>query len=214
MLHTVSVIRGAPASVRDLIVGFGEIWSTRIFPRISRSGGRRRGPLDRRAGPDRRGRGAARADGPVDGVAANLSRLNPGEERHARRHRLHRARRAGAADDARPQRQRLLRHRSSAHCSMRRDPHLDRRGRRAERRSAPRARSDDDRLAVVRRGDGAGLLRREGDPSADDGAGGRAADSDLDPQHVRAGETGHGDLREPHVACTRSRGSPASTGWR
>jgi len=31
LLHTVTVIRGAPAALRDLIVGFGEIWSTRIF---------------------------------------------------------------------------------------------------------------------------------------------------------------------------------------
>jgi aspartokinase/homoserine dehydrogenase 1 len=31
MLHTAAVIRGAPASLGDLVVGFGELWSTRIF---------------------------------------------------------------------------------------------------------------------------------------------------------------------------------------
>ena len=45
------------------------------------------------------------------------------------------------------------------------DRDLDRRGRRAERRSAPRAGRDDHRLALVQRGDGARALRREGHPS-------------------------------------------------
>ena len=54
---------------------------------------------------------------------------------------------------------------------------LDRRRRRAERRSAARARRARHRLALVQRGDGARVLRREGHPSADDGAGGRAAAS-------------------------------------
>lgn len=31
MLHTVRLIRAAPDSVRDVIAGFGEIWSTRLF---------------------------------------------------------------------------------------------------------------------------------------------------------------------------------------
>ena len=52
-----------------------------------------------------------------------------------------------------------------------------------------------DRLAVVPRGDGAGLLRRQGDPSADDGPGGDEGHPDLDAQHVRAGEARHAHLR-------------------
>ena len=103
--------------------------------------------------------------------------------------------RARRADDARPQRQRLLRLdlRRAARC--RGDPHLDGRRRRAVGRSAPRARCDGHRLAVLQRGDGARVLRREGHPSADHGAGRRQRHPDLDPQHVRAGEARHADLR-------------------
>ena len=95
----------------------------------------------------------------------------------------------GPADDARPQRQRLLRLDLRRAARRRGDPHLDRRRRRAERRSAPRARREGHRLAVLQRGDGARVLRREGDPSADDGAGGAQGHPDLDPQHVRARES-------------------------
>ena len=94
------------------------------------------------------------------------------------------------------------------------DRHLDRRRRRAERRSAPRARRDGHRLALVQRGDGAGVLRREGDPSADDGAGGEPGDPDLDPQHVRAGEGRARSSAPSRCRRTRSRASPASTASR
>jgi bifunctional aspartokinase / homoserine dehydrogenase 1 len=82
LLHTVSVIRGAPASLRDLIVGFGEIWSTRIFTRYLADRGRRTGGvrwIDARdlivvdwgpLGPTVRW-----ADS-----SANLARLEPGPE--------------------------------------------------------------------------------------------------------------------------------------
>src|SRR3954469_15637451 len=43
LLHTVQVIRGAPAALRDLIVGFGEIWSTRIFSTVLGARARRPG---------------------------------------------------------------------------------------------------------------------------------------------------------------------------
>ena len=81
LLHTVSVIRGAPASLRDLIVGFGEIWSTRIFSTYLARRNRRRavrwidardlivvdwGPL----GPTVRWTESS----------ANLARLSPGDE--------------------------------------------------------------------------------------------------------------------------------------
>ena len=93
---------------------------------------------------------------------------------HAGHHRLHRRRRARRADHARPQRQRLLR--LDLRCAARRlrDSDLDRRRRRAVRRSAPRARRHRHRCAVLQRGDGAGVLRRQGHPPADHGAGGRA----------------------------------------
>ena len=94
----------------------------------------------------------------------------------------------GRADHARPQRQRLLRFDLRRAARRRRDPHLDRRRRRAVGRSAPRAGRAGHRLAVVQRGDGAGVLRRQGHPSADHGAGGRPRHSDLDPQHLRAAE--------------------------
>ena len=43
LLHTAGVIRSAPASLRDLVVGFGEIWSTRIFTSYLAARGRRPG---------------------------------------------------------------------------------------------------------------------------------------------------------------------------
>ncbi len=84
-----------------------------------------------------------------------------------------------------------------------RDHHLDRCRRRAVGGPAARAASAGDRSAVLQRGHGARLLRRQGDPSADDGAGGRARHSDLDPQHVRAAKARHADLRAS--ASRRSR---------
>ena len=42
-LDTVRLIRSAPDAVRDLVVGFGEIWSTRLFTRYLTSRGRRPG---------------------------------------------------------------------------------------------------------------------------------------------------------------------------
>ena len=82
--------------------------------------------------------------------------------RRARHHRLRRDRHARPADDARPQRQRLLGLDLRRAARRGRDRHLDRRRRRAERRSAPRARSAGHRRAVVQRGHGARVLRREG----------------------------------------------------
>ena len=42
-LETVRLIRSAPGAVRDLVVGFGEIWSTCLFTRYLTSRGRRPG---------------------------------------------------------------------------------------------------------------------------------------------------------------------------
>jgi bifunctional aspartokinase / homoserine dehydrogenase 1 len=82
LLHTVGVIRSAPASLRDLVVGFGEIWSTRIFSSYLADRGRRPGGvrwIDARdlivvdwgpLGPTVR----------WDESSANLARLNPRAE--------------------------------------------------------------------------------------------------------------------------------------
>lgn len=45
LLHTVAVIRSAPGPLRDLVVGFGEIWSTRIFSCYLGARRRRRGKV-------------------------------------------------------------------------------------------------------------------------------------------------------------------------
>jgi len=45
ILHTVQLTRSAAKNVSDLIAGFGEIWSTRLFHRYLEERGSRRGPL-------------------------------------------------------------------------------------------------------------------------------------------------------------------------
>ncbi len=45
MLQTVRLIRSAPPSVRDVISGYGEIWSTRLFAPLLRSRGRIHGEI-------------------------------------------------------------------------------------------------------------------------------------------------------------------------
>ena len=43
ILHGVRLTRAASGKTRDLIAGFGEIWSTRLFARFLRSRGKRQG---------------------------------------------------------------------------------------------------------------------------------------------------------------------------
>jgi aspartokinase/homoserine dehydrogenase 1 len=45
ILHTVELIRSASQAVRDLIAGFGELWSTRLFSAYLRQRGSRPGPV-------------------------------------------------------------------------------------------------------------------------------------------------------------------------
>ena len=130
--------------------------------------------------------------------------------RHADHHRLHRLGPPRRADDAGPQRQRLLGFDLRLAARRQRNPHLDRRGRRAVGRSAPRAGRQGHRLAVVQRGHGAGVFRRQGDPSADHGAGRGPRHPDLDPQHLRARQAGLADLRQARPPSCRSRASPPS----
>ena len=180
ILHAVELTRSAANTVSDLIAGYGEIWSTRLFQRFFEE--RRRRP------------GAVQWVDARRVVLVDWGALGPGIQWAESRANLEAllppdfegtlvitgfiaVRPARRADDARPQRQRLLRLDLRRAARRRRDPHLDRRRRRAVGRSAPRARCHGDRLAVLQRGDGAGVFRRQGDPSADHGAGGRDAAS-------------------------------------
>ena len=45
ILHTVKLTRAAARNVSDLIVGYGEIWSTKLFHRFFEESGGRRGPI-------------------------------------------------------------------------------------------------------------------------------------------------------------------------
>ena len=46
ILHTVQLIRAATQMVRDLIAGYGEIWSTRLFSEYLRARGKRQGRVE------------------------------------------------------------------------------------------------------------------------------------------------------------------------
>ncbi|HEX2585759.1 MAG TPA: bifunctional aspartate kinase/homoserine dehydrogenase I [Steroidobacteraceae bacterium] len=46
IMHTVTLMKSASQSVRDLVAGFGEIWSTRLFVRYLRSRGKRPGAVE------------------------------------------------------------------------------------------------------------------------------------------------------------------------
>ena len=46
ILHTVKLTRSAAQNVRDLIAGYGEIWSTRLFSAYLRARGRRPGKVE------------------------------------------------------------------------------------------------------------------------------------------------------------------------
>ena len=113
-----------------------------------------------------------------------------------------------------PQRQRLFRRhlRCTVRCAG--TAHLDRRRRRAQRRSARGTRSRHARGDELRGSLRTGLLRREGDPSADDGAGDRTRIADLHPQHVQARASGHAHRRAKATPADRSRVSRSRTTWR
>jgi aspartokinase len=46
ILHAVHLTRSASSAVRDLVAGFGEIWSTRLFAPLSRRAGPQTWPSD------------------------------------------------------------------------------------------------------------------------------------------------------------------------
>ena len=97
--ETVRVIRSAPAAVRDLVVGFGEIWSTRLFTPYLSARGRRPGRVRWIDARDvirvewgALGSGCALAG--ISGERPDGHRAR--NRRDADRHRLHRARRGTA----------------------------------------------------------------------------------------------------------------------
>ena len=214
ILHTVKLTRSAAQNVRDLIAGYGEIWSTKLFREFfasAQTSGRRE--VDRCA-PVRGGRVGSAGPGRAVGRIARQARrrwsaagcfkgtlIITGFIASNRQRR---------ADDARPQRQRLLGLDLRRAARRRGNPHLDRRRRRVVRRSAPRAGREGHRLAVVQRSHGARVLRRQGHPSADDGAGRRTRHPDLDPQHVRAATSRARSSAPSRTPNYRSRASPAS----
>ncbi len=93
ILQTVRLVRAASTTMRDLIAGYGEIWSTRIFERLLRSRGQSTGQV---LWVDARrvllGRvGAARPRGALGPVARESARAGAVRlRRHGRDHRLHR----------------------------------------------------------------------------------------------------------------------------
>ncbi len=176
ILHSVKLTRAAARNVSDLIAGYGELWSTQLFQRFFEERAGRAGPV--------RWIDARRV------VVAEWGPLGPGiqwTESRAQLAALVPADFVGTliitgfvAADRRGVQTTLGRNGSDFSASIFgallrrvRDPHLDRRGWRAVGRSAARPRRHRDRLALLQRGDGARVLRRQGDPSADHGAGGR-----------------------------------------
>ena len=213
ILHTVKLTRSAANNVRDLIAGYGEIWSTKLF----------RDFFDARGGRP----GAVRWIDARQAVVVEWGPLGPAvqwDESRAKlkalvgpdfkgtldHHRLHRVEAERRADDPGSQRQRFLGIdlRLAARCQ--RDSHLDRRRRRAVGGSAPRARRQGHRCAVVQRSHGARVLRRQGHSSADHGPGRGPRHPDLDPQYIRPAEAGLADLRQAGLHSCPSRASPRS----
>ena len=108
--------------------------------------------------------------------AGDRRRPRPGARRLRRRH----ARRPH--DDARPRRVGLFRRARRRRHRRARDSDLDRRRRHADRRSAHRRRAAARAAAVVCRGRGARVLRREGAAPEHDPAGGRAQHPGAHPE--------------------------------
>ena len=192
IVHTVALVGSAGRDLSDLAAGYGELWSSRLFAAF----------LVRRA---RRKR--VRWIDSSEVIVVEWGTLGPGvrwSKSQARAAQVLQPEMDATlvlpgfiASDPRGLQTTLGRNGSDySGVDLRRaarrarDRHLDRRRRRADRRSAAGAGCPGHRRAVVQRGDGARVLRRQGHPSADDGAGRRQEHPDLDPQHVRAGKPG------------------------
>ena len=120
ILQTVALIRSASQTVRDLVAGYGEIWSTRLFSAYLRHRGRRPGTvaLDRRA-RHRVGRmGTARTGGALGRVAGERRAHHAARAGDADHHRIHRARRRRACRRRSAATAATSPARSSARCSM------------------------------------------------------------------------------------------------
>ncbi len=79
VLQTVRLIRAATDSMRDVISGYGEIWSTRLFASFLRERGRipGRDSVDRRAPSGRRRMGTVGSGGAVERERAKFAAIGP-----------------------------------------------------------------------------------------------------------------------------------------
>ena len=205
VLHATTLLKRHSRDTLELVSGYGEIWSAQILTahlaerHVSADWLNARDVLivePRVAAPS-----VAWAD-----VASAHRRVESVESRavvDAGRHRVCRVdvRRRGNHARTEWKRFQCVDIRGAPRCG--RDPDLDRRRRRDERESTPGARSRDARCTVVQRSDGARVLRREGDPSEHDGAGGRPRTSDHHPQHVQARASGDAHRGERRVGVRR-----------
>ena len=198
--------------MRDLIAGYGEIWSTRLFERLLRSRGRRPG---RCSGSTRARRCSSSGARSGPGVRWDQSRANLREQRAADfagtlvDHRLHRHGHATACRPRSAATAATSRPRSSARCSTPREIHIwtDVDGvLSADPRLVPEAQVIDSlsyneamELAYF----GAKVIHPQTMAPAV-----QKRHPDLDPQHLRAGEAGHADLRRTGARRRWSRASP------
>ena len=191
-LAQAGLVRGDPGGGRGVVVATAARRPGRQCRRLGRAGRARRARSAwRRA---RRRRRLAAQPQQAGGLAQRTS------IRERRRHRLHRPRQPWRDHHAGPQRQRLFRGDLRRVVRRQRTDHLDRRRRRAQRRSAPGARRGVPGVDVVRRSLRARLLRRQGAAPADDGAGDAGGAADPHPQHPAPRRARHPDHRAV-VAC-------------
>jgi aspartokinase len=129
VLNALTLVRAASNRSRDLVAGYGEIWSARPIAAVFKQefGKSRDGMFVNAAtARDRTHRdGADHGVGPV--AAEGRGRDSGGVQRRRGYHRLRRHRQGWAADDARAQRQRLLGVDFRRIARRRRGAHLDRR---------------------------------------------------------------------------------------
>jgi hypothetical protein len=212
VLKATALIGRAPPEVYALVAGHGEIWSARLLAAALSARGVTADWFDAREALTVITAASWARPSPGNGLGALHRRVDAAAGR-AGDHRLHRARRARRADHPGAKRQRLLGLDLRRAARRRGGGHLDRRRRRDERRSAPHPGRLRDPRAVLARGDGTGLFRRQGAAPAHHGAAGGAQHPGVDPQY--------GPARRPPArasarlaATAASRASRPSPGWR
>ena len=206
-----SVLREVSPRWLDTIAAAGEIVSSRLVAAALASHGLDGAWVDARqaivtdgehqAAAAEVSRDDRRADAPGQSAAGRGPRAGPGRVRRRQRRRRD--------DDARPRRVRLLGGHRRRLPRRPRDPDLDRRRRHADRRSAHRRRAAGRAAPVVRRGVGAGLLRRQGAASGDDPAGRGPRHPGAHPQlEARRGRPARSSPPSARPAIARSPRSP------